>query len=119
MTLQEFYEEIHGNYAEVSSRLMNDKRIYKYLYKFKDCSDYSDLMNALAAENWEDAFRFSHNLKGMCLNLSLSALATVSSDLCEEFRNGPPKKDVSSMVADVTSEYEKVLAALAVLDPLA
>lgn len=118
MTLKEFYDEIRGNYNEVSSRLMNDKRIYKYLYKFKDCTDYSDLMHALAGENWEDAFRFSHNLKGMCLNLSLSALASVSSDLCEEFRNGPPKRDVSSMVDNVTSEYNKVISSLALLDPL-
>lgn len=119
MTIQEFYTAVSGNYAEVYGRLMTDKRICKYLLKFKDCDDYQNLEDAIDAGNWPDAFRFSHNLKGMCLNLSLTALATVSSDLCEEFRNGAPQKDISSMNDDVKREYARVIEALGSLEVVA
>ena len=74
MKLRDFYNEIGGNYDEVIGRLMNEKRIYKYLFKFKDNVDYQGMLDAIEEKNWETAFRFSHNLKGMGLNLGLGEM---------------------------------------------
>lgn len=112
MELSEFYTRVGGDYAEVKSRLMTDDRIRKYLKKFPNTGDYENLQKALSDEAWTDAFRFSHNLKGMCLNLGLMNLFTPSSELCENLRPGYPEKDCTPMMADVTKAFEDTVAVI-------
>lgn len=116
MTVKEFYEELNGDYEGTMSRLLKEERMVKYLRKLPDGPDYPDLMRNLAAENWPEAFRNVHTIKGVALNLGLSALAKVSSDLCEEIRNGPPQIDLTEMTEAVTAEYQKTLDCIAGLD---
>ena len=116
MTVQEFYQVINGDYEAALSRLMKDERIVKYLKRFKDSQELTDLISGLEEERYEDAFRAVHNLKGVSLNLSLDPLAHVSSVLCEELRNGKPQIDISGMLEDVKKVHEEVLKAIDLLD---
>ena len=113
MNIIEFYNKVGGNYDEVKSRLMTDERIIKFVRKFPDSGDYEALRSALNEKNWNDAFRYSHNLKGMCLNLSLTALFEVSSALCENLRDGSPKQDCEPMMAAVDVKYAELMSAIA------
>ena len=115
MTLQEFYKEVGGDYDGVMGILMKEERIYKYLFKFEGSDDFSCMNDAIAAENYEDAFRYSHNLKGVCLNLGLGALATTASELCEKFRHGAPEEDVSKLQEIVAANYENVIKNIGIL----
>ena len=115
MTVNECYTLMQGDYQDVLGRLMTDARIQKYLGKFAAGTDYSQLLSALEEQRYEEAFRFSHNLKGMCLNLGLSVLAASSSTLCEALRNGPPTVDVAPMLAQVTADYNMVIDAISQL----
>ena len=115
MTVKEVYAVTGGNYDEAMSRLMTEARITKYLNKFIQSDDYSNMLAALEAKNWEDAFRFSHNLKGMGLNLSLTRLAGSAGDLCEELRGGAPKTDLSDMLAAVRADFAQVVDAVSSL----
>lgn len=111
MNVKEFYAKTGGDYEGVFSRLMTDARIEKYLLKFAEGTDYNGLQESLAVQNYPDAFRFSHNLKGVSLNLGLTKMAAVSSELCEELRAGvAPKNDITGMVAAVSAEFEHICA---------
>lgn len=112
MNLSEFYGKVGGEYEEVKSRLLKDERIVKYLLKFPSSGDYENLQAALVEEKWEDAFRYSHNLKGICMNLGLKFLFEPSSALCENLRGGSPKEDCAPMMAEVEKEFKAVVAAI-------
>jgi HPt (histidine-containing phosphotransfer) domain-containing protein len=112
MTVKECYDQFGGDYDGVSRRLMSDDRILKFLIKFKDMPDFQQMMDALSQEDYELAFRMSHNLKGVGLNLGLTGLQKESHDLCESLRGGKPTVDISGMVSAVEEEYNKVISAI-------
>lgn len=88
MTLQECYEKLGGNFQEVSGRLPSEKFIQKYVLKFLDDKTYDLLTEAWQQENYDEAFRAAHTIKGMCQNLSFSLLLNSSSALTEALRGG-------------------------------
>ena len=116
MTVQEFYAAIHGDYDAAMQRLMKEERIVKYLRKFVEGEDYNNLLLALREKHYEDAFRFSHNLKGMSLNLELTGLGEVSDTLCNLFRNGKETEDYQTELDAVTAAYQTVVDAVRALD---
>lgn len=116
MTLREFYAVSEGNYDEVLSRLLTEKRVVKYLHKLPATDDYDRMNEAFASGNWEDAFRDSHNIKGVSLNLSLSGLAAAADALCNTVRHGPPEVDFSGLLEDVNRRYKAVVSAIDDLD---
>lgn len=112
MQLNEFYSKVGGNYDEVKSRLMTDDRILRFLQKFPSSDDFDNLKRTLSEKKWDEAFRFSHNLKGICLNLGLVSLYEVSSALCENLRGGLPKEDCSPMMEKVEAKYLDTIKAI-------
>ena len=104
MTIQEFYESIHGNYEEVRGRLMKDERILKYLRLFPADENCDNCFAALDAEDYDTAFRCAHNLKGMCLNLGLGDYTNAAVELCESLRNGKPAIDLAPLVEAVKQQ---------------
>lgn len=112
MTIQEFYNVLGGDYDEVISRLVKEERIIKYLTKFAGEDSLKPLHDGLDSEQYNDAFRAVHSIKGMCLNLGLETLRQSSSALCEELREGKPSKDISDMVNRVDSDYADAIKAI-------
>ena len=110
MTLSEFYDKIGGSYKDVMGRLMTEARVKKYLYKLAGTGDYEGALAALDGKNWPDFFRFTHNLKGVSLNLGLTSLADVSAYACDLCRNGDPTEDPVPAMAKVTEVYTNILA---------
>ena len=53
-------------------------------------------------------FKCVHDLKGMALNLGLTALQQAAQNLCEAVRYGEPSVDISPLYQEVTKEYQKV-----------
>lgn len=78
MTIQECYEAIGGNYEDVLRRLRSEALIRKFTLKFLEDQSYSLLKQALGDNNYEEAFRGAHTLKGVCQNLSFDRLYEVS-----------------------------------------
>ena len=78
MTIQECYEAIGGNYEDVLRRLRSEVLIRKFTLKFLEDQSYSLLKQALGDNNYEEAFRGAHTLKGVCQNLSFDRLYEVS-----------------------------------------
>lgn len=102
MTIQECYEAVGGNYADILSRFRTEERITKFLLKVADDKSFELLTTSLDERNLPEAFRAAHTLKGVCLNLSLTRLQESASKLTEALRGREEYGD------DIAPLYEKV-----------
>lgn len=112
MTVQECYQGFGGDYEGVLSRLMKEERVLKYLNKFSMSNDLEQIELALKGENYEEAFRLVHNLKGVALNLGLTPLHQSSDILCEAVRHGKPTIDITGMLSDLRDTWATVQGAI-------
>ena len=111
MTLQECYTALGGNYEEVLGRLRSEKLVQKFVLKFPDDPSYQLLCDSMAAQNWEEAFRGVHTIKGVCQNLAFTLLGRSSSQLCEALRGGQPPQD-PSLFRQVSEDYKVTISAI-------
>ena len=88
MTLQECYAAMGGDYEGVMGRLRSERMVQKFVLKFLADSSYELLLSSAEAENWPEAFRAAHTIKGVCQNLSFTRLYQSSAPLCEALRDG-------------------------------
>lgn len=116
MTLDEFYAEVGGSLEEAKRRLYKEELIKKYLKMFPADESFSGLKVAVEAKDWKQVFAITHNLKGMAANLELKNLYEVSSNLCEDTRNGEPKGDAQAQYEAIEAEYNKAVAAIEQVD---
>ncbi|MDE6201643.1 MAG: Hpt domain-containing protein [Clostridiales bacterium] len=86
MTVEECYEKMGGDYADVTSRLRTDERIKRFLLKVVDDASFNNLCENIASHNIDEAFRAAHTLKGVCSNLSLTMLYHSASAITEVLR---------------------------------
>lgn len=112
MTIKECYEQINGDYDGVLQRLMSDERIRKYLYRFWEEELLQSLNDFIEKEDYGEAFRCVHSIKGVCMNLGLSKLQDSSSELCEALRGGNRPDNLEVMLEKVREDYEKVIGAI-------
>ena len=104
MTLEECYNKFNGDYKLVLSRLMMDKMVDRFIRKFLDDQSYNLLMKSLDEKNYQEAFRASHTLKGLCLNLCLDGLFKPINELTEALRGGNPAPQ--ELVDETKYQYE-------------
>lgn len=116
MNLKSFYKTVNGEYADVMDRFLKEATVIRFLKKFAETNDYQLLNDAIDGKNWTDAFRFSHNIKGISLNLSITPLAKKVSQLCEAVRGGECQEDLSELRLLVDEEYTLVMQAIKKLD---
>ena len=109
MDLKEFYNKIDGDYEGTKSRLMKDELIKKFILKFLDDRSYQELKSNLESSSMDEAFRSAHTLKGVAVNLGMTKLYTVSSELTEALRH-KEYDGVDAMFEAVEKEYNKTIS---------
>ncbi|MCM1544296.1 MAG: Hpt domain-containing protein [Ruminococcus sp.] len=114
MTLKECYMAFGGDYDGVVGRMRSEALVKKFIFKFKDDPSFSQLQQALEAQNREDAFRAAHTIKGVCQNLGLSKLQESSSRLTEQLRVSL-NSDCFALMQQVTEDYNKTVQAISQL----
>lgn len=77
MTTAECYALIGADYTEVLRRMGNEDRVRRFLLKFAEEPSYGLLCRSVEAGDAKEAFRAAHSIKGVCLNLGLTALYRV------------------------------------------
>ena len=81
MTLQECYAALEGDYQEVLGRLYSEALVQKFVGKFLSDKSFQLLQDTLKAEDYEEAFRAAHTLKGTKdYDLALQLLPKVEGD---------------------------------------
>ncbi|MCI9407532.1 MAG: Hpt domain-containing protein [Clostridia bacterium] len=116
MTVKECYEVMKGDYDDVMSRLRSDDRVKKFLLKVLDDPSFSQLCDAMAAKNADEAFRAAHTLKGVSKNLSLTGLAYSTSNLTEALRGKTElTDDIDPLFKKVKKDYALTMACIQML----
>ena len=117
MTVEQCYEAFGGNYQEVISRLRTDERVARFLQKVVDDGSYKLLIDSIATNNVDEAFRAAHTLKGVCGNLSITKFGESSSALCEYLREKRVIDDaVMAMLERVKADYELTINSIVQLN---
>ena len=111
MTLRECYEAMGADYDGVMGRLRSERMVQKFALKFLADPSYELLTSSMAAENYEEAFRAAHTIKGVCQNLGFTALMSSSSRLTEALRSGGTP-EAPALAKEVAADYERTAAAL-------
>ena len=105
MTLQECYTTLGGNYKNVLGRLQMERIVSKFVLKFLNDKSYDLLCTSIEAQNYDEAFRAAHTIKGVCQNLSFDQLGSSSSNLCEALRNGY-SPEVDALLEQTKADYQ-------------
>lgn len=118
MTIEQCYQEMGGNYAEVYGRLHSQKLVEKFARKFLDDPSYAELTAAMASGDHDAAFRAAHTLKGVAANLGFTKLLSSVSGLTELLRTPADSipAEAAPMVEAITRDYEATAAAIHALD---
>ena len=108
VTIEECYQLLGGNFAEVMTRLPSVKLVEKFAVKFLGDDSYHTLVREMAAGNRQSAFRAAHTLKGVCANMSFTRLFQSASLLTEELRgDGTAIPDHAlALLEDVKRDYD-------------
>ena len=111
MTLQECYAAMGGDYAGVTSRLPTERMVQKFVLKFLNDGSYDLLVRSMEAEDYAEAFRAAHTIKGVCQNLGFTVLYQSSSQLSEALRHGYTQ-EADSLVEQVSKNYQETVGAI-------
>lgn len=101
-------EELGVDYDVTLERFLDKETFYfKILGQFVDRTDVADIEELLVCEDYEEAFRISHMLKGGTANLGLTRLYDVIVLLTEELRYAPFEQEkLMELYQDVKREYQ-------------
>ena len=108
MTIQECYQVLGGDYAQVEKRLPGIHLIRRFIAKFLDDGSYPELCRAMEQGQTEEAFRAAHTLKSVSANLGFDRLTASSGELTELLRgrtDGIPTEAVP-LLDMVRQDYE-------------
>ena len=111
MTLKDCYTALGGDYADVIARLRSEAFVKKYVLRFPEDKSYALLCDALAAGDVQEAFRAAHTIKGMCQNLSFTALSDSASAMTEALRGGDLEAG-RALLDGVRRDYERTAGAI-------
>lgn len=110
MTVQELYEKIGGNYEHALQIMRMDRMISKYLLKLTGSGVYEDCRAAFESMDATKIFESTHAMKGVCANLGLDDLASMVSEITEEFRPGAERSlsddEIKAKMQAVLEKYE-------------
>ena len=95
MTLKEFYEQIDGSYEDTLHRLTSEALVHRFVLKYPADPSFAQLREAVAAADWESAFRAAHTLKGVAQNLDFGDLGRSAAALTEALRGTKLLEDYS------------------------
>ena len=111
MTLKECYAALGGDYDAVLGRLPGEKFVQKFVLKFLNDGSYDLLLRSMEEQNYEEAFRAAHTIKGMCQNLDFTRLYRSSSALSEALRHGITP-EAPALLEQVRTDYGQTADAI-------
>ena len=111
MTIQECYTALEGDYEEVVGRLYSEALVKKFVGKFLADQSYQLLESSLRSEDFEEAFRAAHTLKGVAQNLSFTRLYQSSHEITEALRT-KQYDQAARLFSRVEADYAQTVAAI-------
>ncbi len=112
MTVRECYNLLEGDYDDVLERLLNERRIQKFMVKFLNDNSFNILKGEIMADcNYGRAFRAVHTLKDVSQTLGFTQLYNSTVPLVEKLRS-TSHKDILPLFETVQDNYNKTVSIL-------
>lgn len=111
MNLKECYDQLGGNFEEVVGRLQREQLVERFLIKFLADTSFSLFETSLDAQNYEDALRGVHTLKGVCQNLSFVKLYESSAAITLALKENNIDKAME-LKPQLEKDYHQVIEAI-------
>lgn len=111
MTLRECYAALGGDYEGVLGRLPGEKFVQKFVLKFLEDGSFDLLLRSMEEQNYAEAFRAAHTIKGMCQNLDFTRLYESSAQLNEALRHGFTP-EAPALLEQVKEDYALTCSAI-------
>ncbi|MEG1427028.1 MAG: Hpt domain-containing protein [Oscillospiraceae bacterium] len=89
----------------------NEELFIKLLRKFPGDLSYQTLIQALREEDYQEAFKAAHTLKGVAANLSLTSLCGILNPYVEALRNLQIER-ATELFEQVKDTYQKTIQAI-------
>ncbi len=112
MTVHEFYKTIGGDYDGVVGRFLGEERVLKFLKLFLKDPSISNLKKNIAEENYQEAFRAAHTLKGVAANLGMDAMQQLASEITEALRDGKDIEGAKALMPQLDELCDTTISAL-------
>lgn len=112
LSVEQCYAQLQGDYADIIRRMRTDERVEKFLAMLARDNSFDQLKTALQQEDYETAFRAAHTLKGVLLNLSLTAQAEVISELTEVLRKQQADEKIGPLFEQASAAYAELMAGI-------
>ena len=114
MRIEECYQDMGGDYADVSTRLPSPKLIHRFVLKFLEDKSYETLCDAMESGSREASFRAAHTLKGVCANLGFARLQESASALTEILRpeEAAIPESAFALLEQVRGDYQLTVDAI-------
>ena len=110
MNMEECYNRMGGDYAQVLLRLPSGALVKKFITKFLDDGTYQELCRAMEQGDRELAFRAAHTLKGVCANLGLEQLRSSASELTELLRAADTiPSEAAALMEHIREDYRQAV----------
>ncbi|WP_251197579.1 Hpt domain-containing protein [Anaerotardibacter muris] len=110
--VEALYQVTGGDYEGVVARLRNNDRIAKFVTMFADDPSYQNLISNMESQNWEEAFRAAHTLKGVARDMGFIVVSENASEVCEALRANNPDL-AKELLPALQEEYTRVAEAIA------
>lgn len=108
MDLKDCYVKFGGDFDEVMGRLRREQTVQKFMYKFLEDKSFSLFEESMANENYEEALRAVHTMKGICQNLSFTRLFESSSLITKALKENDWNKAVD-MMPQLSKDYHEII----------
>lgn len=111
MTVSEFYKAVGGDYEDIVKRFCGEERVIRFLGLFLKDTSVEDLRRNMKEENYKDAFRAAHTLKGVAVNLGITKMYNAASEITEALRAEDSEK-AKALMPEINEIYDKTVSAL-------
>lgn len=112
MSLQACYMAAQADYEDVMRRFKNEEQVSRFLQMFLKDQSFEQLCAAMEEQDIEAAFNAVHTLKGVCLNLSLTALQKACVLLSDNLRSGEADSNTESYFNTTKQAYQETTLAI-------
>jgi hypothetical protein len=109
MNIKDFYLKTESNYNKAYDLFFSDDLIKKYIIKFKSDDTFKNLEQAFNNKDYAKMFMYSHALKGIALNLSLTKFYEATNELTDSLRNNNIPNDLDLLYNRVLHEYNNII----------
>lgn len=108
MNLKDCYMSFGGDFDGVMERLRREQTVQKFVYKFLDDKSFELFEASMEKQDYKEALRAVHTLKGICQNLSFDRLYT-SSSLVTNALKGDDYKKAIDLIPQLSNDYNQVV----------